>query len=87
MRRMDDIGDTVTRAECVMSITLNALVRDIETCVEINDALAFDHDTIAAFVDQVDAIAALVSTLRFDMESHVKETGREWLKDADKATT
>ena len=79
MKAIDDVPGTISRAECVMTLLMDGARRDLEMCRSINESLSFDTDTVSALFDQIDDIAGAVASLRLDMESHVKATGREWL--------
>jgi hypothetical protein len=79
MKRLDDIATEVTRAECMLTITMRSCQRDLDTCIDINEAVAFDTDTITALCEKADEIGVLVDELRCDMRGHVNATGRAWL--------
>lgn len=82
MKRLDDFSDTATRAEAATSLTLTAAKRDLETCIDINEDIAFDTDTIRSVLDKAEGIATAVGELRCDMEGHVRATGHAWLDEA-----
>lgn len=81
MKRLDDIPETVTRAESATGLALTAAGRDLETCDQILDCVSFDTDTQRSMLDRACEIAALVADLRCDMECHLRATAHAWLED------
>jgi hypothetical protein len=80
MKRLDDLPETVTRAESATGLTLSAAVRDLETCMEILDHISFDTDTQRAMLDKVSDLASQAGSIRCDMECHLRATAHEWLE-------
>jgi hypothetical protein len=78
VRRLDDLPETVIRAESATGLTMSAIARDLGTCVEILDTITFDNDTTLALLEKVCGIADAVSELRTDMECHMRATAHEW---------